>query len=252
MDRRKLRKLRLHHLSWIDILTEAVVQKEHRGIADPDQAYILGEPIWYLSDARSGAVAFDWMGPDWISVRDGARDMTLRKGDLSVARLASRWDDLVRYLALDLTADLGHQVRQVLPASERTPEGRRQALINYLTTKGRLFAEVHIPDAAGTMVLLADLRARQLIVSTTIDAPREGTAKGKVSWLLRQLQEAPRGLKVEAKQKGASATLAAMLSQVREDPDVLYPERGKEIRGYVLSLNAAMGLNRSRGARIVR
>jgi hypothetical protein len=45
------------------VLTEAVVQKEHRGISDPDQAYILGELIRYLSDPRSGAVSFEGMAP---------------------------------------------------------------------------------------------------------------------------------------------------------------------------------------------
>jgi hypothetical protein len=62
IDRRKLRRTKLHHWSWIDLLTQATVQKEYRGISDPDQAYILGELIRYLADPRSGAVAFDGMG----------------------------------------------------------------------------------------------------------------------------------------------------------------------------------------------
>src|SRR3954463_13932 len=39
VDKRKLRKVSLHHLSWTKVLTEAAMQKEHRGVADPDQAW---------------------------------------------------------------------------------------------------------------------------------------------------------------------------------------------------------------------
>jgi len=90
VDKRKLRRTSLHHWSWIDLLTTATVQEEYRGIKDPDQAYILEELIRYLSDPRSGAVAFDGMGSDWTTVRDGARAQTLRKGDASVAAVAAK------------------------------------------------------------------------------------------------------------------------------------------------------------------
>jgi len=39
------------------------MQKEHRGVADPGQAWILGELIRYLEHARSGALQFEDMGP---------------------------------------------------------------------------------------------------------------------------------------------------------------------------------------------
>lgn len=42
---RRLRSTSLWHFSWWRILTEAIVQGRYRGIADPDQAWILGELI---------------------------------------------------------------------------------------------------------------------------------------------------------------------------------------------------------------
>ncbi len=36
VDKRKLRKVAIHHLSWTQVLTEAVMQKVYRGVADPD------------------------------------------------------------------------------------------------------------------------------------------------------------------------------------------------------------------------
>ncbi len=70
VDKRRLRTVALHHYSWSQVLTEAVVQREHRGVADPDQAWILGELIRYLEHGRSGALEFDDMGPAWVPIRD--------------------------------------------------------------------------------------------------------------------------------------------------------------------------------------
>ena len=250
IDKRKLRRVRLQHWSWIDLLTEAIVDKEYRGIKDPDQAYILGELIRYLSDPRSGAVAFDGMGSGWTAVRDGAREATLRKTDAAVIATVARWDDLVRYLGLSLTTELGRRVTQTLPSAERTPTSRRQALIDSLITSGRLYADMQVPNVEGPLTIVADLRSRQVIASTTIDAPREGTSKGRVSWLLRQLPTAPDGLKVEARVAYRSAPLAATLAAVRTDPSVIYPDSSKEIRGFVLGLSSNMGSKRdaSRGS----
>jgi hypothetical protein len=247
VDKRKLRRVSLHHWSWIDLLTTATVQKEHRGIKDRDQAYILGELIRYLSDPRSGAVAFDGMGSGWTAVRDGARVQTLRKGDATVSAVALKWDDLVRYVGLTLTTALGREVRQVLGSGERNAASRRQALAESLVSKGVLYAELRIPDVAGTLTLSADLRSRQVIVSTAIDAPREGTSRGRVSWLLKQLQTAPEYVAVEARVAGRSSSLVAPLSAARDDPSLLYPEKGRDIRTFGLSTTSNMGLKRDGG-----
>jgi len=247
VDKRKLRRTALHHWSWIDLLTIATVQKDHRGIKDPDQAYILGELIRYLSDPRSGAVAFDGMGSGWTAVRDGARVQTLRKDEGNVVAVAAKWDDLVRYVGLMLTTALGREVRQILPPAERTASTRRQSLVESLISEGVLYADLHIPNVAGPLTLSADLRSRQVVASTTIDAPREGTSKGRVSWLLRQLQTAPDDLKVEARVAWRAASLVATLAGIRSDPYVIYPEKGRDIRGFALSATSNMGLKRDSG-----
>src|SRR5713101_5444490 len=48
IDKRKLKKVALHHLSWSEVMTVATQQREHHGVRDPDQAWILGELIRYL------------------------------------------------------------------------------------------------------------------------------------------------------------------------------------------------------------
>ncbi len=247
VDKRKLRKVKLAHWSWVDVLTEAVVVKEHSGVKDPEQAYVLGELIRYLSDTRSGAVAFDSMGPSWTAVRDGARAQTIRKSAPEVDAVAARWDDLIRYLALQLTKDLGRDVKQTLSAKESQPTARRAALCESLASSGVLNAELSVPDAAGPLEISADLRSRQVTVSTRIDAPKDGRSKGRVSWLLRQLTDAPGGLRVETRIARSAATLASTLEAARSAPDALYPVGSKEIRGFILSLSLGMGLKRSAG-----
>src|SRR5436190_214575 len=40
VDARKTKKVELRHISWWQIMTEARVQHEHRGVSDTDQAWI--------------------------------------------------------------------------------------------------------------------------------------------------------------------------------------------------------------------
>ena len=244
---KKTKRVAVHHWSWVDVLTEAVVQKQYRGIRDSDQAYILGELIRYLSDPRSGAVSFADMGPAWTAVRDGARVGTLRRGDPNVEAVAYRWDELVRYLCLDLTKDLGRDVNQIVRKEERDPAARLRALKESLAEQGRVHAEVDIPDVTGSLLVVADLRSRQVTVSTRLDAPRTGQTRGRVSWILRQLSRAPQQVNIEAGVARSATTLSASLGEARERPELLYPEKGKEVRHFEISLTRDMGVKRATG-----
>ena len=247
IDRKKLRKVALNHWSWVRVLTEAEVQKQFRGVRDPDQAYLLEELIRYLSDPRSGVVQFNDMGPSWTKVRDGARVRTLRKTDPDVAAIANRWDELVRFLSLEMTKDLGRDVRELQRRAEATGIARHQALNNSLATEGELYADLHIPDTAGPLQIVADLSERQIRLSTELDAPKDGQSRGRISWMLRQLQKAPPDLIIEAKISRLSSTLGATLAEAREDPGRLAPDRTREIRGFRLTLTRELGINRSGG-----
>ena len=111
VDKRKLRKVALHHLSWSQVLAEAVMQKEFRGVADPDQAWILGELIRYLEHTRSGALEFDDMGESWTGVRDAVAAGTLRATDKGIPTVVARFDALLRFTSLSLGRRLGHRGR---------------------------------------------------------------------------------------------------------------------------------------------
>jgi hypothetical protein len=95
VDSRKLRKVALHHISWVEVLHEARMQLAHRGVDDRLQGWLLHELIRYLEHPKSGAAGFDGMGPAWVAVRDAVAAGTLRATDRKAAAVVASWDRLV-------------------------------------------------------------------------------------------------------------------------------------------------------------
>ena len=126
VDRRRVGKLTVRHVSWWKVLTEAIVQHRFRGIADPDQAWILGELIRYLDDERSGASGFEGMGPEWVGVREAARMGSLRAGDPAARTIVARWEQFIEYLCLHLSQELGVTVQHLKPRGKSASRPARR------------------------------------------------------------------------------------------------------------------------------
>lgn len=249
IDRRKLRKVSLHHWSWSKVLSVAVMQKEHRGVADPDQAWILGELIRYLQHPKSGALDFDDMGSDWVAVREAVSTGTLRKSDMdAIGHVTSRFDGLMRFAALYLGRRLGADVQQKMSRKEQAdPQVRRQALANNLLADGKLSASIRIPNTVGDIEITVDMRAKRVIVHVDVDAPKSGRNLTRVNWLVRQLKDAQSPLRIEAFALNARTGTAEMLSAVREDPSILVGDASKDLVRFRVALVAHMGLKRGTG-----
>jgi hypothetical protein len=249
VDKRKLRKVALHHYSWSHLLSEAVMQKEHRGVADPDQAWILGELIRYLEHPRSGALEFDDMGASWVGVRDAVAASTLRGTDKAAPEVAARFDALLRYASLRLGRQLGTEVSPALTRKELVePALRSQTLVASLTATGTMTGTIRIPNAVGPLEVTADLRTGKVTCHVDVAAPREGRPATRVNWLLRQLRNAPDGVRIEAfaaHARGASS--AELLKTVRENPAVLVTDPTKELRTFRVALDRPLGAKRGRG-----
>lgn len=249
VDKRKLRKVALHHLSWSQVLAEAVMQKEFRGVADPDQAWILAELIRYLEHTRSGALEFDDMGESWTAVRDSVAAGTLRPSDKGIPTVVARFDALLRFASLSLGRRLGTEAVPVLARKELAdPSLRATALTQQLAATGQLSGTIRIPDTAGHLVITADLRAGQITCHVDIDAPREGRPTTRVNWLIRQLKNAPDSTRVEcmtAHARGSSS--AELLRTVRENPASLVSDPTREIRAFRIALSTSLGTKRGRG-----
>lgn len=249
VDKRKLRKVELHHLSWSQVLAEAVMQKEFRGVADPDQAWILGELIRYLEHDRSGAMDMDDMGESWTGVRDAVAAGTLRPNDKGIASVVARFDALLRFASLNLGKRLGTEVVPVLSRKELTdPTLRAQGLTQQLCANGQLSGAIRIPDTIGQLVVTADLRSGRVSCHVDLDAPRDGRPTTRVNWLVRQLKNAPDSARVEcfvAHSRGSSA--AELLRTVRETPAVLVTDPAKDIRSFRIATSSTLGTKRGRG-----
>jgi len=249
VDKRKLKKVALHHWSWAYLLSTAVMQKEHRGISDPEQAWILGELIRYLEHPRSGALELDDMGPHWVSVREAVTAGTLRATDKTAPEVVARFDALLRYASLRLGRQLGTDVLPVLSRKELAePALRAQSLLTSLVSTGELTGAIRIPHAVAPINIVVDLRAGRVTCFSDIDAPREGRPTTRVNWLIRQLKTAPEGVRVEAfvaNARGAGAT--ELLGKVREDPAILIADPKRDIRSFRIAMSRPMGAKRGTG-----
>ncbi|RLP98366.1 stress response protein [Micromonospora sp. CV4] len=248
IDRRKLKKVTLFHLPWTEILTQAVIQKEYRGVADPDQAWILGELIRYLEHPRSGAMEFSDMGPAWVPVREAVAAGTLRATDGSAHAIAGRFDALLRYACLRLGRRLGTEVTPALSRRDLAdPASRTQSLVGQLTSTGTLTGGIKIPGSIGPLHITADLRAGQVTCHVDIDAPRTGKSTTRINWLVRQLKDAPDTTRIEAFAMHARGGTADLLRAVREDPAILIGDPGRELRAFRIARSTTAGTKRGSG-----
>jgi hypothetical protein len=247
MDKRKTRSVALRHLSWWRIVTEAVVQHRHRGVSDPDQAWILGELIAYLDHEASGAGGFQDMGEKWVGVRNAAREGTLRAADPGAREVAERWQQFIEYLSLGLSQDLG---REVKIARRRGADDRADAVVKALADTGKLTASLRVPAAVGPITVEADMRTQRLTTSVTVDAPEEGRPRTRINWMLRQLRDAPPDLRVDTSFANTRETTSALLAAARKQPQQLLASDSKrEPRGFTLALARPMGTKRGKGER---
>ncbi|WP_054247742.1 TerD family protein [Rhodococcus opacus] len=246
VDRRKLTKVALRHLSWAEVAHEARMLLSHGGIDDALQAWILAEFLRYLDHPRSGAAEFVDMGRHWVTVRDAVTAGTLRGGDQKAAAVADTWVSLSRHLALRLTAELGVTVKHILPRRHGSdPAARNAAVAERLATDGVFEAVLRIPETAGDLVVIADVRTNKIRCRTTVEAPNEGTSGRRLLWLLKQLKDVPGDVQVEAVFSERGNEACEHLDTVRADPKVLTNGRSGDIVSFSLEQTFPMGGRRS-------
>ncbi len=242
--------VQVHHLSWAQILSEAVTQMVHRGVDDIEQGWILEELIRYLKHRASGALNFEDMGPSWVEVRGAARDGTVNRRDPKVIEVVSRWSQLLQYAALRLGAEIGQEVHVILPNGRKIDPAQRTAqLAASLAETGVLDGALRVPNTAGVIELYADLRAQQLTAVLAVDPPRDRGGKGRATWMVNQLAAASDRTVVETWARNArTVTGSATLAAAREDRSVLLPD-GKEPVRFRVVIRSAMGIGRKAGTR---
>jgi hypothetical protein len=248
VDKRKIRKVVLHHVSWAEVLSAAVLQRVHRGVSDPEQSWILAELIRYLEHPRSGALDFTDMGAAWVTVREAVLAGTLRQNDKGAADVVARWDQLMRFAALRLERDLGSGVQVAMSRREQNEPGVRQAaLLADLVNKGVLTATLRVPNTAGDLDVIADIRTGRCTVEVELAAPSEGRPTTRINWLTRQLSDAHDAVRIDAFAHMARTSASGLLKAVRDDPTVLLADPRADIRRFRISAASQLGIKRGVG-----
>lgn len=246
VDRRKLRKVALTHVSWDQIRADALIAARHAGVADATQRWMLEEFIRYLTHPRAGTSGFTDMGQHWVRVREAVRAKTARSTERGIADVSHRFDELVEHVGLRLSGMLGVDVQAVVPRTAPDNVSRCQQLAD----SGELFGCLRIPGAVDLLILNANVRTDQVSVAITVPAPRGETRPlTRVNWLLRQLPDtASPNLLIEANLAGGRReSTAAQLAKLREQPELLVPDDQREIRSFTITHNASMGAKRAAG-----
>ena len=244
IDRRKLRRVGLAHLSWDEIRSAAHMTLAGE-FSDPTQRAVLAEFLRYMSHERSGLHGFNDMGKRWAQVRDSSRSQTLRLADAGTSEVVDRFDQLMHHTSLKLTDALGVRVRAAAPQAAPDQASRRQQLVD----SGVLFGSIRVPGAVNRMVVRADIRTDTVSVSLAVPAPKTARADTKVRWLLRQIPEADGRARVESVSAGARPQIRpALLNEVRADPKMLLHPDGRESKEFNVTYTARMGQKRAAGA----
>jgi hypothetical protein len=188
------------------------------------------------------------MGAAWVPVREAVAMGTLRSNDKGLPEVVSRWEQLLRFAALRLGRELGAEVQVALSRKEAAdPSVRFTSQAQSLVSTSALSGTLRIPDAAAPLDIAADLRSGRVTVSIDVDAPREGRAATRINWLVRQLKDAPGGLRIDAFTINARTSTSELLKDVRENPALLIDDPKKDFRMFRIAAASPMGTKRGTG-----
>ena len=185
-----LRKVQLHHWSWMYILTEAQILIDNGGISDSEQKYILFELVRFLSHESTGVNSFVQMPEAWKDIVTKAKHGTFYKpNDKEIVEVIGAWHEEGRDISLILSRNLGLPVN--LKISRRyikDSKFRVSADAKLLCNENCIQHTFEIPHAASYILVLADLKASTIKVAMSLVVPEKPTVKGQVSWLINQVR----------------------------------------------------------------
>jgi len=241
--------VQISHLSWIRILSTALRIKNHKGVDDPEQAWMLGELVRYLEHPASGVLQMGDMGTNWTQVRDGARAGTLNRRSSGLAEIAEKIDELHTYAALMLSSEIGENVEVVLSKAMHDRAARVDSFGRAIVDGAQVDGTLRIPHTAGDIRTSVDLRAQQISASIEVKAPEDKGNRGRIGWLVSQLSSSKDDLVIESYARNARVPILASLADVRADRSVLLAPDRSEANRFVLIKRVPMPQGRKSTAR---
>jgi hypothetical protein len=232
VPKNRLGRIGLYHFSWLSLVSRAVLLAEHHQVDDPEQAFILDELIRYLQHPRSGVSLMTEVGPGWKRTSEQIlQGGKLLKSAAEVEQAVVSWEQLTRYLALQLTIAVASPVSIHLGRRHANePTERIKSHIDELVGKHVLCDAFEIPNAAGKLNLTADFARRALDFSMAVVSPKDKKfATACINWLLQQIKSEDENLMVRANWLGRTPSTMVAVRKLRDNPARIIPEGLKSL-----------------------
>jgi len=252
VSKTKLRNVGLFHYSWLSIISKAVLIVDNKKIDDPEQAYILSELIRYYNHDSSGITQFSRMDGCWKEVCTAVlQNASLSKTSDNVRAAIGSWQQLLKYLALNLSMKIGQPVTISLSRARNDQEINFAEDCSQLVNEHCLTASFDIPNAASKIILNADFVRRTLNFSMKLEAPRDRSrATASINWLTRQIKGKPNTddlvIRVHWPRRRPSTT--ALFIDALEKPEKLIPEGVTETPSAIEVVRVLDLMSRFKGA----
>ena len=244
-----IRSVKLHHWSWMYILTEALMLIENDEISDPEQKYILNELIRFLRDDNTVVNGFVQMPESWKEITTKAKHgKYFKPTEKVILEVIGAWHQEGRDISLILSRNLGLLVQ--VKISRKLLSDHNLRISNdakLLCTESRMQHIFDVPNAASDIEVVADLKASTISVGMKLEAPKRATIKGQVNWLLNQLRHSKSSIvRVEFDWKGQYPPDSVSLHELMNDKDQVlsnFPKaelREFEVAAIVMDVNKFM------------
>lgn len=229
----KTRTVDLYHFSWLSLLSKATIMSSLKSVDDREQAFVLRELVRYLDHPFSGVSAMGAMNPEWKDVCNQIQQgAILKKTSPGIEATAISWQQLLRYLSLELSIATNSMVTVSLSrAQSKDASSLLQDDIAELTTKSSLSGSLTIPNAAGQLQLCTDFLRRVITLSIRVSAPEDRSRPTtSINWLTRQLKSSEDSdLLIKVIWPGRVADTQCVLKDAIENPGLLVPDGQKDI-----------------------
>lgn len=219
-----LGKIEIYHWSWMYIVTQADLLVSKDDIEDEDQRFILTEMIRFLTHQSTGVKSFDRMPKSWTDVvqkiADGA---PLHAKSEEAQETVAAWHQEIRDISLMLSRQLNVDVEIRLQRPHMVnPAAREKEDVADLAEKHTLSTKLEVHNAAAPIDIIADARRRIISASMTLLAPvNRKSTKGRINWILKQLQKAPEtDIHIKLHWQGRRVHAQHSLKELRENPEI--------------------------------
>ena len=218
-------RVRFFHISWISVLTQALLILREAERLTAEQAFILEEMTRYFEHDSSGVRRFDQMNSEWRPLVLGIqKGQPFKRSSPEIANTVASWHQEERDLCLILSRRIGEHVAiRLSRKAQASPELRHQDACDSLVASQELHCAFSIPNAASDLDVTVNLQRRTISCAMKLNAPSDKQrATARTNWLVRQLREVDGDdVIINAFWLGRSPLTQKSLSEVKADPKCL-------------------------------